>query len=160
RDGRGFNVRTRPGVLLVLQCGPTRPRAESHGTSPLLSGPACHGRACLEGDVSGQKRGGRFMSRWRIAVVAGLLFLPLLLWPAVGSYYLWTIHWVFTAWWIMAACMAAGYLLAWYWQANRQLLRPPEFSAEAHWTERDTAAWKIVEARAKAAEKLDPARLS
>lgn len=100
------------------------------------------------------------MSRWRIIVVVSLLALPFVLWAVAGSYYLWTLNWGLTAWFVMAACMATGYLLAWYWQRTRQLLGPLSFDPQPHWTDRDAAAWKIVEARAKAAEKLDPALLS
>jgi predicted GTPase len=100
------------------------------------------------------------MSRWRVAVVLCLLVLPFTLLAAEGSYYLWTMHWWFWGWWPLAGSMAAGYLLAWYWQRKRRLLHPPDFAPPEHWTERDAAAWKLVEARAKAAENTDPARLS
>jgi predicted GTPase len=100
------------------------------------------------------------MSRWRVAVVLCLLVLPFTLLAAEGAYYLWTLHWGFWAWWPLAGSMAAGYLLAWYWQRKRRLLHPPDFAPPEHWTERDAAAWKLVEARAKAAEGTDPARLS
>ena len=100
------------------------------------------------------------MSRWRVAVVLCLLALPVTLLAALGSYYLWTLHWGPWAWWPLAGSMAAGYLLAWYWQRKRRLLHPPDFTAPEHWTERDAQAWKLVEERAKAAETTDPARLS
>jgi predicted GTPase len=100
------------------------------------------------------------MSRWRIGVVVGLLLMPLLLWAAVGSYYLWTLHWGIWAWWVMAVLMGTGYGLAWYWQQKRQLLQLPGHGSPLHWTERDAQAWKIVEARADAAERLAPALLS
>jgi predicted GTPase len=100
------------------------------------------------------------MSRWRIAVVICLLLMPFTLLAAVGSYYLWVNSWWFWAWWPLVAFMTAGYLLAWYWHRQRRLLHPPDFDAPGHWTERDAAAWKLVEARARAAEGTDPARLS
>ncbi|HZY90617.1 MAG TPA: hypothetical protein VFE78_37690, partial [Gemmataceae bacterium] len=100
------------------------------------------------------------MSRWRVALVICLLVLPFTLLAAVGSYDLWTHHWWFWAWWPLAGSMAAGYLLAWYWQRKRRLLHPPDFEPPEHWTERDAGAWKLVEARARAAEGGDPARLS
>ena len=34
---------------------------------------------------------------------------------------------------------------------KRQLLRLPDFGTPHHWTERDAAAWKLVEARVRAA---------
>ena len=33
------------------------------------------------------------MSRWRIAVVAALLSVPLVAWAAIGTYYLWREGW-------------------------------------------------------------------
>jgi predicted GTPase len=100
------------------------------------------------------------MSRWRIGVVVALLGLPFVGLAVIGSYYLWTLHWGFYAWWPMAACMALGYVLAWYWQYKRRLLRPPDFETPIHWTPRDGQAWKLVEARAQAAGSLSADRLS
>src|SRR5262245_33469765 len=100
------------------------------------------------------------MSRWRIAVVVALLVLPFAVLAGVGSYYLWTLRWGFWAWWPLARCMAAGYLLGLYWQRKKRLLRPAEFEVALHWTERDARAWKLVEAKAKAGADLPPAKLS
>jgi predicted GTPase len=100
------------------------------------------------------------MSRWRIAVVLGLLVVPFAVFAAVGTYYLWIGGWTFYLWWPLAACMAIGYLLGWYWQRKRQLLRAPEFEVLPRWTERDAGAWKLIEARAKAAEKLPAEKFS
>lgn len=99
------------------------------------------------------------MSRWRIVLVACLIAVPLLTWAAVGSYYLWSIGWGFWAWWPMMAMVALGYGLAWYWQRKRQLLKPPDFEVPPHWTQRDREAYKLVEAKALAGEKLPPAKL-
>src|SRR5262249_24255113 len=55
---------------------------------------------------------------------------------------------------------AAGWVLAWYWQRNRTLLRPPDFEAPPHWTERDKGAWKRVEVRAEQAAKVPMDKLS
>jgi GTP-binding protein EngB required for normal cell division len=59
----------------------------------------------------------------------------------------------------MAACMALGYGLGWYWQHKKQLLRPPDFAEPMHWTERDQQAWRLVEARAKSATEIPPAKM-
>jgi predicted GTPase len=100
------------------------------------------------------------MSRWRILVVALLLGGPFAALAGVGTYYLWT-HgvWIFV-WFALVASMSTGYGLACYWQRKRTLLRPPEFDTPVHWTERDHQAWKLVEARARAGEKLPPEKLS
>ncbi len=100
------------------------------------------------------------MSRWRIVVVVALLTVPILGWAAVGSYYLWTKGWAFYVWWPLMGLMALGYLLAWYWQRKKQLLRPPDFEVPPFWTERDRQAYKIVEAKAKAGEEVQPEQLS
>ncbi|HWG42779.1 MAG TPA: GTPase [Gemmataceae bacterium] len=100
------------------------------------------------------------MSRWRILVVIGLTGVPFLSLAGLGSYYLWTLHWGFFAWWPMALCMALGYTLGWYWQRKRLLLHPPDFSAPRHWTERDKQAWRLIEARAQAAGSLAADKLS
>jgi predicted GTPase len=100
------------------------------------------------------------MSRWRIAVVVGLVLGPFVALAAIGSIHLWRIGWGFRAWWPLAACLMAGYLLGWYWQRKRRLLHPPEFDTPARFTERDAEAWKLVEARAKAAASLPADKLS
>jgi hypothetical protein len=99
------------------------------------------------------------MSRWRIAVVAGLISVPILCWAVVGSLYLLSIGWGFWAWWPMMAMVALGYFLAWHWQRKQQLLKPPDFDVPAHWTDRDREAYKLVEARARAGEKVPADKL-
>jgi predicted GTPase len=100
------------------------------------------------------------MSRWRIILVAALLVIPFVVLAAAGSYYFWTLGWGLYVWWPMAACMALAYLLGWYWQRKKQLLRPLDFEPPRHWTDRDKKAWQLVEARAKAAAKLDAAKFT
>ncbi len=100
------------------------------------------------------------MSRWRIAVVLGLLFVPFAVFAGVGTYHLWMGGWTFYLWWPLAACMALGYSLGWYWQHKRQLLRLARFDVLPRWTERDGEAWKLVEARAKAASAVPMTKLS
>src|SRR5215471_2449876 len=96
------------------------------------------------------------MSRWRLLLVAVLLAAPLAALALVGSVALWREQLWRYAWWPLAACMALGYYLAWHWHRKRKLLPAPEVAPEAHWTERDRQAWKLVEARAEAAAKLPP----
>jgi uncharacterized protein len=100
------------------------------------------------------------MSRWRIIVVALLTLGPFAVLAGIGSYYLWSINLGFIFWWEMAACVSAGYLLGWYWQRKRQLLRPPSFDPPLFWTERDKRAWELVKARAEAASSLDPDKMT
>jgi len=99
------------------------------------------------------------MSRWRLIVVASLLVLPFALLAGEGTYYLWTLRWGFYSWLVMFSLMSLGLLLAWRWQSKRQLLLPPGFDTPEHWTERDSQALKLVEARVKAASNLDQAKL-
>jgi predicted GTPase len=96
------------------------------------------------------------MSKWRIAVLAILFLTPVLVLVGLGSYFLWQQHWGFKAWWPLAGCLILAYLLAWYWQRKQKLLRPHDFAAPMHWTDRDRQAWQLVEARAQAAVRLNP----
>jgi hypothetical protein len=95
------------------------------------------------------------MSRWRIILVVFLITIPLLVLAVTGSYYLWTKGLSFHVWWPLAGCMILGYVLAWYWQHKRMLLRPVDFAAPLHWTQRDQEAWKLVKARAEQASKIN-----
>jgi predicted GTPase len=95
------------------------------------------------------------MSRWRIFLVVFLIAIPLLVMAGIGSYYLWSKGLSLHVWWPLAACMMLGYLLAWYWQHKRMLLRPVDFAAPLHWTERDQDAWKLVKSRADLATKIN-----
>jgi predicted GTPase len=100
------------------------------------------------------------MSRWRIVVVAVLTLGPFAVLAGIGSYYLWRTGHGIAFWWAMAAFMSAGYLLGWYWQHKRQLLRPPSFDPPLYWTERDKQAWALVKARAEAGTHIDPDKLT
>jgi predicted GTPase len=100
------------------------------------------------------------MNRWRILIVLSLLGLPVVVLAALGSYYLWTLHWGYLAWWPMAACLALGYLLGWYWQRKHLLLHQPDFEPPPHWTERDARAWEMIEGRARAGADLPADRLA
>src|SRR5262249_18269577 len=66
----------------------------------------------------------------------------------------------FILWWPMAGFLMLGYALGLYWQRKNQLLRPVDFTPPVHWTERDHRAWHLVQARAEAAAKLPPDKLS
>jgi predicted GTPase len=85
--------------------------------------------------------------------------VPFLALAGIGSYYLFLLPWGWLYWWAVVLCMAGGAVLASYWQSKRQLLKPVDFTPPVHWTERDQKAFRLVEARAQAAEKVDPAKL-
>src|SRR6476469_7098653 len=98
------------------------------------------------------------MNPWRIAVLAGLVAVPILFLIGMGSFALWERGWWFYVWWPLAAFLAGAYLLGWYWQRQHRLL-PSTNEAAGHWTERDRAAWKLVEARAAAVKDVPIERL-
>jgi predicted GTPase len=99
------------------------------------------------------------MRHWRIVILAFLVSAPLLFLAACGIYFLWSGgHWQW-AWWPLTACLAVAYILAWRWQKQQHLLRV-DFTPTMTWTDRDKEAWKLVQSRAKGAEKLDASKLS
>jgi predicted GTPase len=100
------------------------------------------------------------MSRWRVLVVLALVAVPFVLLAGLGSYYLWRESLWLYVWWPMAACMMAGYLLGWHWQRKKRLLHATDTPPPLHWTERDKLAWQLVEARAKAADKIDSTKFT
>jgi predicted GTPase len=100
------------------------------------------------------------MSRWRILLVLFLLIVPFVFLAVVGSYYLWTEGWGWFIWWPMVACLIVGYVLAWYWQSKKLLLKPVDFTPPLYWTDRDQHAWRLVQTRAAQAIKVDPKRLT
>jgi predicted GTPase len=93
------------------------------------------------------------VSKWRVAVLAILVAAPFLFLMGYGSYHIWLSGWSFWVWWPMTASLAVAYILGWHWQRKQKLLRIG-FQAELHWTDRDKEAWRLVEARAKAADKI------
>jgi predicted GTPase len=95
------------------------------------------------------------MSRWRLLLVVALLAGPFAVLAILGSIYLWREQLWMYVWWPLAGCMAIGYYLAWHWQRRRKLLPAPELQPSLHWTDRDRAAWKLVEARAEAAAQIE-----
>jgi predicted GTPase len=91
--------------------------------------------------------------------VALLFAAPVVFLVGYGAYHLWESNvWVWL-YWPITGCFALAYFLAWYWQRNRKLLTI-DFTPPLHWTERDQNAWKLVEARARAGDKLPPDKLT
>jgi predicted GTPase len=99
------------------------------------------------------------MSRWRIAVVLLLVAVPLLFLVGLASYRLWELGLAIYVWWPLSACVALGYFLGLYWLRQKRFIKPVDFSVPVHWTERDQAAWKLVEARAKQVAELQSVEL-
>lgn len=100
------------------------------------------------------------MSRWRIVVMLLLVAAPMLILAGVGTYFVWTQGWGLYFWWPMALLMALGYVLGWYWQRQRVLLRPADFEPPTHYSERDREALKLVEARAQKLTQIPIDKLS
>src|SRR5713101_7636185 len=100
------------------------------------------------------------MSRWRIILVTFLIAVPLLGLAGTGSYFLWREGLSFHVWWPLAGCMILGYVLAWYWQSKKMLLRPVDFTSPLHWTDRDQEAWILVKARADRAAAVTPDQMA
>lgn len=99
------------------------------------------------------------IARWRLVTLGLLFFAPFIALMVFGSFYLWEIGWgwYYTA--IMLACLTVGWYLAWRWQAGKKLLSV-DTEIPLHWTERDRAAWKLVEARAQNVKEVTPDQLS
>src|SRR5262249_4770177 len=100
------------------------------------------------------------MSQWRLIILGVLIAIPPLVLMAAGGYFFWSQGWSFYVWWPLATCLASASLLGWWWQRKRQLLPPVDFTAPLHWTDRDQEAWRLVEARAKAANAVPAERLT
>jgi predicted GTPase len=100
----------------------------------------------------------RTMNKWRVAVLAFLIAAPFLFLVGYGSYSLWMEGWSIWVGWAMLASMCLAYILGWQWQRAHKLLKI-DFTPELHWTDRDKEAWKLVEARARAASKVNPDKL-
>ena len=84
----------------------------------------------------------------RIAVVTLLALAPVVFLSGVGMYHLWDRGWSFTAYWPMALCWLTAYLLGRYWTRRRKPAEQASVPTPEYWTDRDRAAWKIVEAHA------------
>ena len=90
---------------------------------------------------------------WRIAVIAGLYVLPVLVFAGFGAYQLHQIGYSFIAWIGFFVCSFSAYLLTMRWTRKGQfsLLPDPNYTeALPYWTDRDRKAWSIVEEHAKA----------
>src|SRR5919108_167351 len=73
------------------------------------------------------------MSRWRILVLIVLSLAPFAFLAALGSFYLWAKNWSFRSWWIMAACWAVAYSLAWNWRQARAAADGYRRASNGYW---------------------------
>ena len=92
--------------------------------------------------------------KFRIAVVTLLALAPVVFLCGVGMYHLWDRGWSFTAYWPMAVCWLAAYLLGRYWTRRRTPAETTARPTPEYWTDRDKQAWKIVENHAAAVPAL------
>jgi predicted GTPase len=97
----------------------------------------------------------RPLSKGRMVVLVLLLAAPLGFLLACGAYQAWVQGWWIWLWWPMAGCTAVAMILGWYWQRQQRLLRVV-FQPELYWNDRDQQAMRLVEARAKTADQIDP----
>ncbi len=94
------------------------------------------------------------MSKARLALIAVLFAAPWLFLVGVGSYHLWHTGWLFWAWWPMFVCFGLSYFLAYRWTSGRGLLPDTDHPPPNYWTDRDKAAWALVQAKAKGYDKV------
>ncbi|HEY2785571.1 MAG TPA: GTPase domain-containing protein, partial [Fimbriiglobus sp.] len=95
--------------------------------------------------------------RFRISVVAILFLSPLVFLSGVGGYHLWKTGWSFVASFSMIACYCLAYGLAWFWTRRKSKgVLPNAGPTEplAYWTDRDKAAWALVEQTANAVTRI------
>lgn len=95
------------------------------------------------------------MSRWRSALVVFLFLFPIAVFIAVGAWALWTEGLLTWLWVPLPLCWGIMFLLLRRW---KKYFSPPDTQSDIplHWTPRDQAAWKLVEARAKQLKDLPP----
>jgi predicted GTPase len=98
------------------------------------------------------------MKWWRWYVLLGLFALPAILLMGFGLYFLWQSGWGLLLGWMLLACIGLSYYLANHWQKKQRLLQPLQAPTPA-WTERDQAAWKIVETYVAKGQKYNATEL-
>lgn len=99
------------------------------------------------------------MNRSRLTTLGLLVLLPVAFLIGVGFFHLWTTGWIFWAWWPMAGCLAAAYILAWRWQkqaVNAVADEPPPM----HYSDRDKQAWKRIEQEIRDSATVDVDEMS
>ncbi len=94
------------------------------------------------------------MRRIRLAIIGFLAAAPFVFLLGMGWYALWERGWSFWAWWPMTASLALAYVLGLYWYRKYRLIQPVDITPPAVGTNLDEQAWKLVEARAAAANTL------
>lgn len=102
-------------------------------------------------------------AKWRIAAVVALTVVPVLILAGIGAYHMYQTGWAFVTWGITAVSFLLAYLLGWYWtrKGSRAILPNPTYDQPLpYWTERDRAAWKLVEQHATESKPLQMDDLS
>jgi predicted GTPase len=92
----------------------------------------------------------------KAAVLVILSLAPVVFLVGVGMYHLYDRGWSFTAYWPMAACWLAAYVLGWYWTRRAKKAPTEGEPLPGYWTDRDKAAWELVEAHAAQVKELTP----
>jgi predicted GTPase len=94
--------------------------------------------------------------RVRIAIVAVLFVAPFVGFAGCGAYYFWWNGWTAIASFTAIGCFALAYGLAWFWTRRGAKVLPAAGPTEplAHWTDRDRAAWKLVEEQVDAVTRV------
>lgn len=94
------------------------------------------------------------MTKFRYGLIVALFVTPFLFLMGAGSYHLYSTGWIFYAWWPMALSITSAYGLLWYWTRRRSKKLLPDTGqpdVPNYWTDRDTQAWKLIDARVQSA---------
>jgi predicted GTPase len=104
------------------------------------------------------------MSKTRVLVLVVLFLAPFVFLTSVGGYHLYHapgplgLSWLFWVWWPLFLCFSLSYYLAYRW-TRRSSLPPPPGPAN-YWTDRDSAAWEKVTAKAKSYDRITTEQLA
>lgn len=87
------------------------------------------------------------MRDWRPVLLLGLLVFPFLLFAAIGAVALFETHRLLWLMLVFPVAWGTAYALSRRWRTDMLPLPSPKREASMHWTDRDEAAWKLVETR-------------
>ncbi len=100
------------------------------------------------------------MRRLQVVFLSLLLLAPLAILFGVGVWAVWRAGWLFYVWWVLPVCWGLAAILQRRWRLflipmPSAVLEPP-----LHWTPRDEEAAKLIEARQKRVDQIDPEHLA